>query len=80
VRHAHATFGAISPGNPAKSRSHFPTNFALAFLESFVGDQGIFTKGENWVHRACSPEAIVEEFLSAEKYPELFETPKSAKA
>ena len=38
--------------------------------------EGIFTKGEDWVHRGCSthpPENVLEEFLTAEKYPGLFE-------
>ncbi len=35
--------------------------------------EGITTKGEDWVQRACSPETIVDEFLSVENYPGLFD-------
>lgn len=42
--------------------------------------EGIIFKGEDWVHRGCSPEKILEEFLTAEKYPALFEAPKPADA
>src|SRR5437667_2585377 len=41
--------------------------------------EGIFTKGEDWVHRACLHEGLVAEFLSAENYPGLFEAAGSAK-
>jgi len=41
--------------------------------------EGIFTRGEDWVHRACSTEALVGEFLSAGNYPGLFETGVAAK-
>ncbi|HUL51046.1 MAG TPA: polyphosphate polymerase domain-containing protein [Candidatus Nitrosotalea sp.] len=45
--------------------------------------EGIFTKGEDWVYRVCKPtppEIIVQEFLSAEGYPGLFESAKGVKA
>ena len=35
--------------------------------------EGIFTRGEDWVHRACSAEAMIEEFLSANNYTGLLE-------
>jgi VTC domain len=35
--------------------------------------EGIVTRGEDWVQRACSSEALVGEFLSAENYPGLLE-------
>ncbi|SRR6266542_1207044 len=45
--------------------------------------QCIFDKGEDWVHRACSPSSpdnLLEEFLTAEKYPGLFDLANFAKA
>jgi len=42
--------------------------------------EGIFTKGEDWVHRACSTEPLIEEFLSAQNYMGLFEADTSAKS
>jgi VTC domain len=42
--------------------------------------EGIYVKGENWVHRACSPERVLDEFLSAASYPGLFESLRSAAA
>jgi hypothetical protein len=41
--------------------------------------EGIFGKGEDWVHRACLSEALVRTFLSAENYPGLFEAGESGK-
>src|SRR5437667_2226727 len=41
--------------------------------------EGIFARGEDWVHRACSSEALVGEFLSAGNYPGLFEAAGPAK-
>jgi hypothetical protein len=35
--------------------------------------EGIYEKGEEWVHRACSPERVMDEFLSGETYPRLFD-------
>ena len=43
--------------------------------------EGISAKGEDWVHRGCSPcspENILEEFLTGEKYPGLFAEAKPA--
>jgi len=40
--------------------------------------EGIVTKGEDWVQRACSTAGLIEEFLSAENYPGLFEAAKRA--
>lgn len=34
--------------------------------------EGIYEKGEDWVYRTCSPERVMDEFLSAETYPRLF--------
>ena len=45
--------------------------------------EGILIKGEDWVQRGCSPyspENILEEFLTAEKYRGLFDAAKPAKA
>lgn len=42
--------------------------------------EGIFNKGEDWVQRACTADALVEQFLSAENYPGLFAAPKTARA
>ena len=42
--------------------------------------EGILTKGEDWVHRACSSEALIKEFLSGDNYPGLFEAAGSEKA
>src|SRR6266566_3058040 len=42
--------------------------------------EGIFTRGEDWVHRACSTEPLIEEFLSAQNYAGLFEAATSAKS
>src|SRR5947207_14394757 len=36
--------------------------------------EGIFTRGEDWVQRACSSETVLESFLSAKNYPGLFES------
>jgi hypothetical protein len=41
--------------------------------------EGIFTRGEDWVHRACSAEALIEEFLSGDVYPGLFEPARPIK-
>jgi len=41
--------------------------------------EGILTKGDAWVHRAGSSAALIEEFLSAENYPGLFEAAGSEK-
>jgi hypothetical protein len=38
---------------------------------------GIVTKGEDWVHRGCSPERLTDEFLAAENYPALFESSRA---
>lgn len=35
--------------------------------------EGIYAKGEDWVYRACSPEKVLDEFLSGENYPGLFQ-------
>jgi hypothetical protein len=35
--------------------------------------EGIYEKGEYWVHHACSPGKVVDSFLAAENYPGLFE-------
>ena len=42
--------------------------------------EGIFTRGEDWVHRVCSSEALVGEFSSAENYPGLFAAGMSGKS
>jgi hypothetical protein len=39
--------------------------------------EGIFTKGEDWVHRGCSTEALIEEFLSAHNYTGLLEVTRA---
>jgi len=36
--------------------------------------EGIFTRGEDWVQRACSSETVLESFQSAKNYPGLFES------
>jgi len=44
--------------------------------------EGILIKGEDWVRRGCSPcspENVLEEFLTADKYPGLFAEAKTAK-
>ena len=45
--------------------------------------EGILIKGEDWVRRGCSPgspENVLKEFLTAEKYPGLFDATTPAKA
>ena len=39
--------------------------------------EGIYVKGEDWVHRVCSPEKVIDEFLSADRYPELFKSTRA---
>ena len=41
--------------------------------------EGILTRGEDWVHRACPSEALIGEFLSGDNYPGLFEAAGSEK-
>ena len=42
--------------------------------------EGIFARGEDWVHHACRSEALIGEFLSAQDYSGLFEAVSPAKA
>ena len=42
--------------------------------------EGIFSKGEDWVHEACvpqPPEVVLEDFLTWRKYPRLFQTSRA---
>lgn len=42
--------------------------------------EGIFTRGEDWVQRACTAEALIEDFMSAQQYPGLFGNNRAAQA